>query len=434
MSRGRSKERVVLRRPWELPDFDGRLVVLAVLACYFGALPILGGVVFWRRLGVPHLSPSFADLRSITSGWECTRKGLPVLPHGCDPSNRPVNYPQLWLAPAFLGLGPSATVYLGVAAVLAFFASVWTLAGRLHPVEGVVYAAVLCSPAVMLGVERGNNDLVVFALVVLALVLFRRGAVGRAIGHGLLLFAGMLKLYPSFAFGVLVRQRRSWATAGMLAVGAVFAVYFLVTLDYIHKIERASPQLTAYSYGAGVLADLQHVGGLGANAREAAVIAAAATIAAVLLWRARLEPPGDPDLAGDAFCAGAGIYCGTYIFFHNFDYRLIFLVLTLPQLLRWAWQRSPPLPFPHLALAAMTATLWLGTLLPILPPPFYRLWMLSFPLDEYLNWLLFAYLGAGLALSVLAAARWPVEAPSLSVRAPERRTRAAVRLERGSTV
>src|SRR5438105_857965 len=305
-------------KPAELPmsprpsRLDGRLLVLAVLACYFGALAIVGAETFWRRAGVPHVSPSFTDMRSITSGWECTRKGLSVVPHDpCDRWHRPVNYPKLWLAPSFLGLGPSSTVYLGVAAGLAFLASVLRLAGRLRVVEGLVYAAALCSPAVMLGIERGNNDLVVFAVVVLALVVFRRGEVGRAIGHGLLLFAGMLKLYPAFSFGVLVRQRRSWAVAGVVAAGAAFGAYVLVTLSYIRAIERASPQLDGYSSGAGVRADLQHVGSLGASAREAVVIVTAAAIAAALLLRARLEPPGEPDLAGDAFCAGAGIYCGT---------------------------------------------------------------------------------------------------------------------------
>src|SRR2546421_5893557 len=177
-------------KPAELPmsasrltRLDGRLLVLAVLACYFGALAIVGAETFWRRAGVPHVSPSFTDMRSITSGWECTRKGLSVVPHDpCDRWHRPVNYPKLWLAPSFLGLGPSSTVYLGVAAVCAFLASVWRLAGRVQPIGGLVYAGAICSPAVMLGIERGNNDLVVFSLVVLALVVFPRGGRGRARG------------------------------------------------------------------------------------------------------------------------------------------------------------------------------------------------------------------------------------------------------------
>jgi len=397
---------------------DGRFATLAVVGCYFATLALVGSTSFWRHAGVPGMSPSFADTRTITAGWECTRKGLAVIAHNpCDPWHRPVNYPRLWMAPAGLGFGQGATVLLGVAAGLSFLAAVFWLARRLTLIEGLVYAFALCSPAVMLAVERGNNDLVVFCIVTIALAAFRRSALGRAVGHGLLLFAAMLKLYPAFAFVVLLRQRRSWALVGIGAVALAFATYFLVTLDNVRPIERVAPQVSAYSYGVGVLADEQGAGGLlGATAREAIfVVLGLAAIAALARLRRRVPVPSS-DLSTDAFCAGSAIYCGSYLTFQSFDYRLIFLLLTLPELLRWSRLGSSPLPFPGVAVAIMLATLWLGTLLPVLPAPFDRLWSLPRPVDEYLNWMLFVYLGAGTLVTALSAWRWPLR-PHVPARA-----------------
>jgi hypothetical protein len=378
---------------------DGRFVALGALGCYFAALAVVGAKAFWRRLGVPHLSPSFLDMHTITAGWECTRKGLSIVPvDPCDPLNRPMNYPRLWMAPAFLGIGQGATVALGVVAVLFFLASVLAVAGRLNPLEGLVYAAALVSPAVMLGIERGNVDLVVFTLLVLALLLFRRSPAGRAVGHGLLLLAAMLKLFPAFAWGPIVRQRRSFAIVGAAGVTLVFVIYVGVTLDDIREIRRVSPQSDTFSYGVGPLADIDRFATTSKLAFEvgAAVVAIAAAV--LLAWiSGRLGSPEEVHSA-DAFCVGSGVYCGSYLFFYNFDYRLIFLLLTLPQLLRSVRVRGARLPFPLLGIALVLVCLWLGTSLPPLPSPFDRLW--SSRADELLNWVLFVYLGAGLLLNL----------------------------------
>jgi hypothetical protein len=38
----------------------------------------------------------------------------------------------------------------------------------------------------------------------------------------------------------------------------------------------------------------------------------------------------------DAFRAGSAIYIGTFILSNNYDYRLMFLILTIPQLIIWS--------------------------------------------------------------------------------------------------
>jgi hypothetical protein len=47
----------------------------------------------------------------------------------------------------------------------------------------------------------------------------------------------------------------------------------------------------------------------------------------------------DISVAGTAFLFGAGIYCGTYLLGTNFIYRLMFLLLCIPQLQDWQIRR-----------------------------------------------------------------------------------------------
>jgi hypothetical protein len=68
----------------------------------------------------------------------------------------------------------------------------------------------------------------------------------------------------------------------------------------------------------------------------------------------------------DFFLAGAATFVGTFAIGHNYNYRMAFLLLTLPQLLRWSRARDAPLPFAAAGAAAVVATLWLGTSLPVL--------------------------------------------------------------------
>jgi hypothetical protein len=425
---------------------DGRLVLVALLACYFLALLALSlesnAAEAWRRFGVFSLDPSFADMRSVTSAWECTRAGIDVVPgNPCDPWGRPANYPSLWLAPAFLGLGQESTAYLGVATALVFFGSFLLLIGPARPLDAVIYAAALCSPAVMLGVERGNVDLLLFALVALGVLLLRRTWV---LAHGLLLAAAVLKLFPVFAWGVVVRQPRRRVFLGGGALALVLAAYALATLGEIRAILDAVPQETQSSYGAGVaveslqdlvsrleLTPLYFLTHPSAEPVGRVVLVCAGGLLGLWLarrWRSRDHAAADRHL--DAFWAGAGIFCGTFALFQNYDYRLIFLLLTVPQLLRWAHEARAAVPLAGWALAGILATLWLGTGVPFAPFGLGDAWVSLtgwFPLEEVVNWLLFAYFAAALVVT-FPQARWSATENERSARSTEssaRRTSAA---------
>jgi glycosyl transferase family 87 len=350
--------------------WGGRAAAAVMVAGYFVVLLARGGQRAWGHFGVPAVEHPFSDMRSVTSAWECVRRGVAVLPvNPCDPRPRPANYPTIWLLPSHLGLGQSSTVVLGTATAVIFFAcALAVIPHGASLVEGGIVGIALCSPSVMLGVERGNTDLLVFAVVVAAVwLLWRSGRSARA-GPLLLLFAAVLKLFPIVASIVLLRLRgRRWRYAFAFVL-AGFGVYALATLATIHEIYRVVPQLPYYSYG------IKPFGAWAANlfasyrvhlpptAWEWLLIGGATLVAVAVRSRvrARLGAGGDdPELTRDLdfFVVGAAIYVGTFSLFQNFEYRLVFVLLTIPQLYRWTRGRYL---LGATGLLFVLSTLWLG--------------------------------------------------------------------------
>lgn len=389
---------------------DGQLVLAALVGLYF--LALFSQDWYWPRFGVPgQTGVGFLDARSITSAWECVSQGVDVVPvNPCDPLGRPFNTPRVWTLPSAFGLGQESTNVLGVLTACSFFAAAFAFLGRITIGDAAIYAAALCSPAVMLGVERGNHDLIVFAVLVAGLLLLRRPDSGtRLVAHAFFLLAAILKLFPIFAIAPLFRQPRRWLLATAAVVGS-FAVYVVATFEDIQAIREDVQQEVPFSYGIDVLvegagwdvdSDVQRILFL------AAALALAAGIVVVARRRTLLAAPPDrraqTDL--DAFWAGAGIYVASFALIQNFNYRLVFLTLTIPQLLRWSRAATPLVPAAGWGAAGVLLSLWLGASISFYPFGIGEWWedvLHGFPYDEVVNWALFAFLAAAVALSVEA--------------------------------
>jgi hypothetical protein len=326
---------------------------------------------------------------------------LPANP--CDPYGRPANYPRLWLAPAGLGLGQGDTFWLGFVVVTIFFvAAVAVLPGRASWGTTAVYAAVLCSPAAMLGVERGNVDLILFGLVTLAVLVSARGLAGLVAADALVLFSAMLKLFPIFAIGFLIPRRTREAVVSILAVLVLFAVYAVAIRHQLHQIREALPQTDKYSYGIRRISDWISAGTEGTNATGASlpswdVLLLLAVAGGGWLAGRRVRPALAPqghdagatrDLA--LFWAGACTYVGTYAVARNYDYRLVFCLLTVPQLVRWTKAGSS---LAYVTIGAMLGTMWLDG--------FYS-WFIWPWLNDWSAWTSVGSQGQTLPLSAIA--------------------------------
>ena len=389
---------------------DGRVLAGTAVIVFFAVLlsfRAAAGSTPWATVGVAPGKLSFVDLRSVTSAWDCARRGVEAFPQNpCDPFGRPANYPRIWMSFWRLGLGEGDTVAIGIAIGVVFYAAALGVAGPLTLGEGAVYAAALLAPATLLGVERGNVDLLMFALVALGVLLLRRTPWAAAVP---IVAAGVLKLFPAAAVGVFGRVRSRWL-AGAVSV-AVLLAYGLATLSDIRTLRSVIPREVVNSYGAGVIPLALHESNVSWAQSAASLrylrlgLIAIGLVVAAALFAARRMGDARDDLRLDAFWAGAAVYAASWVFGNNFDYRLAFLVLCVPQLCAWTRERSSPVGGAPLALAALLLTLWLSS--PVPPLPFgAQTWYehLRIPPEEVLNLLLFGWLVAAVAATAPAVA------------------------------
>jgi hypothetical protein len=212
----------------------------------------------------------------------------------------------------------------------------------------VIALAAIGSPSIMMGVERGNLDLLILAIVGTAALVYEERRVGRAYGAIALIGIGVaLKLFPVFCVSLAARfSRQTFVFA--CAAGVISSVYLVLNMKYIFLIGRNVPTTFVLSYGyKTIFLGVDHIRseaalspiGL-ADTWLPAITAAIVIICAVIVARDSFRNQRefcsvDMSGAGTAFLFGAGIYCGTFLLGTNFVYRLMFLLLCVPQLQDW---------------------------------------------------------------------------------------------------
>jgi hypothetical protein len=311
----------------------GMVVCEGALALYFGALWLTTLATgrpwsdVWRRLGVRSYDRPFFDLSIVADA--AAKSGQGVSPYALSNGLPPYNYPRLWVGWGALGLAPDTVFVSGLVVALGFWALSLAVVRPRTVAEGMTVAALWCSPAFMLGVERANTDLVVFVVLAVALLAQRRSQAAAAVA---IFLAACAKLFPIAAIGALLVSRQSRRWVGVAAVLAGFGVYLWIFRGDIALISSRTPRDTNLSYGGAIPGQLA-----GAPYRLAwAGGAAAAAILAAAAWVAARRLPPLPDAPRSAFLAGAGIYGGTFLLGNNYEYRLVFLQCCLPALWFWA--------------------------------------------------------------------------------------------------
>ena len=324
---------------------DGRKLLIclwcaAVVAVCLSFL-LLGYGRTWRLWGVPVMSPHFGDARVILSGAESFSQGHdPLVSNPMDPWLRPMNYPRIWLFLGRCGLDQNYTTIVGLVLISSFFFGVFLLSEGIDRGTAWIVATCLFSPAVIFGIERANNDLAVFCLVSLAAYLYGRFPIPALICLGV---GGVLKLFPFMGFAMLFRENRHRRFFRLAIPCAAFSIaYATWTRDDIRLIGAATPQSTRLSYGAKVvwMAVREHYNAPLASGAVAAfsfgVVALAMVLALVLLGRDHRSHEVVNEGHLNAFRAGCAIYLGSFLLTSNWDYRLMFLLLTIPALSGWA--------------------------------------------------------------------------------------------------
>jgi hypothetical protein len=325
------------------------VVLLALL--FFGHW--LGWDLVWRSFGVHPLHPEFFDSHAITDHAACAAKGFdPYVRNTCHTLTL-FNYPPIWLWLGYAGIEKSDAPWLAaIMAVSALAVFVALLKGRSIS-DGLLASLAIVSPSMMMAYERGNIDLLILALVGSAALVFAERPARLAGAITLTGLAVVLKLHPVFCVALVARfSRRTLLFA--IALSAMSLIYFTLIFDYLAPIRKNTPMIWLLSYGFKVpflgLDQLLNEAKLPVMGLTNGWIPMAAVVLTLLLAVAfavralsqrRFFCRVADNTAGAAFLFGTGIFCGTFLLGANFTYRLMFLLLCLPQLMDWRRESQP---------------------------------------------------------------------------------------------
>lgn len=325
---------------------DGRRTFL----CLAGSVSLIMAALFftygyektWLLWNVPVISPYLADARLITAAAESHAQGYdPLISNPRDPWGRPLNYPRVWQLLFSLGLDQTDTIYFGVIFAALFFSGVFLITKNIDQSTAWVMTCATFSPAVLLGLERGNTDLLVFFLLAFAVYATKKSRLVATVAIGL---SFVLKLYPIFALAIFLREHKRVFRATMISSIIVCGIYTVLMFDELKLVRLGTPTTTALGSAYGLDVAWMRAVTISPNAAIAIRIVSYSAVlltAALSLFHAgrRAGSMDDPNGHIDSFRVGAATYIGTFLIGGNWDYRLMILLLVIPQLM--SWRRRP---------------------------------------------------------------------------------------------
>jgi len=297
----------------------------------------------WKTLGFVELPPHFTDLRTVAAAPEAMALGHdPLVENPTDPLRRPMNYPRIWAYMAqYVNLDISGLTAVGVAFWLLFIASVLIIMHVSGPEwrDNRYVLLPALSSASWFPLHQGNNDLLVFFLIVVGLYAFVRS---KGFSLVMVAVATMLKVYPIILFPVLLsRDNGKIANAGIVGSFAACLGFWLYNVSDLQLIRAGNTALVNHTYGFGSLHSIpkilpSYAGMLWTtNSRWELVFFVACAACAACVFLIGFIGGKKSSNRGDAtvelfFIGGATLYTGTFVLGNNWDYRLIVLILCVP--------------------------------------------------------------------------------------------------------
>ena len=202
--------------------------------------------------------------------------------------------------------------------------------------EFLISAMLLLSPAVMLGVERGNNDLIIFILLGLA-VFFLNNKIRALdlIAYFFLFLASILKIYPIASFLIFVRIIKDYKKFWIFTLFSTFffGAYALFSLSDFQYLKNVVPKPHGrFTFGAAIFFEWI-LNKWPVNATYMYLMIVTAFFLAFLLSsRTGLAEAREDSINTILFLIGSLNLLFCFFTNTNYDYRCIFFILILPWL------------------------------------------------------------------------------------------------------
>ena len=290
-----------------------------------------------------HPIPYFVDLKILLCGIDAIREGADPYTVICYQGSPFFNYPYIW---GFLSFFPFITtsnlIYIGLGLALILFSVLYFYIGKINFFGAIVYTFLFVSPAIMLGVERGNCDLIIFILLLIPI--FNKNNI--VLFSFIVLITSFLKLFPiGSIFCILnnVNNRVKKSLWSFVSVILIFLMYLILMKENIIMVSQKTPRpYGGVSFGIGEIPSMfinyfKNYPSLKVFIFIIFIVLFLFTFIIFyhIVQKKIKTPLVDSGSKGISYLIGSGIFITTYLIGYNWEYRLIFLLFTIPQILCW---------------------------------------------------------------------------------------------------
>ena len=298
---------------------------------------------FWNYfiLNVPKQWPAFGDIYHIQSSLICKLSGIdPFKTNPCEFYNIRYQYPITWLFVfEYLNLNIEDNFRIFLFFILSFLFLTYFLLLEIskNKFNMTILILLFFSTSSMLVIERGNVDLLIFSLTSL-IVLLPSYYVSLFIISGL----SLLKIYPFFLFFYLLAKKDKNIITISIMLLVIYFIYEISIAKYIdknHPIMALSQTYGVQSITEGVFKTLEKTNFASIAENQKNIIRLISSFVFLLICilffliginsKKKIEF-SKKNIQKNLFILGATIYIGSFIFYSNVDYRLIFLFFTIP--------------------------------------------------------------------------------------------------------
>ena len=318
--------------------------LLAFIIYYFSFYPSLWSN-FWGTLKIPGNGVPFSDYKAHLLFLQCHELGIDINNQECTlipNGNAKINtHPRIWIY-LFSLLNLKDPLFYNISIVtlfsLYFYVLIKIFLNLENKLSKIAFIVFLFSTTNFILIERLATDLIIFLLVYFTLNFKSK------IIKSILIFIGfILKYYPIFLASLLIEKKKYLAIFIMSMVAFIY-LFYLKEIQLVNKniVEMALP----IAYGSRtMLKAFYHLSleyGFFINDNNLNFFRYI-TVFVFFVYSILLLIVGyKKDTLHEAkhkreldkhFLAGASIYVGTYIIGANVDYRLVFLIFTIPHII-----------------------------------------------------------------------------------------------------
>ncbi len=166
------------------------LIYISIISLFLTSVFFNGWSKSWIFINIPPMEPFFSDMRIIQGALKTELLGLnPYITNPGDPWNRMINYPSIWMDIAkILNLENENFFLMFNIFMISIFLLICLF--LLLKTKSYLLFFIIFSGSSLLGIERGNNDLLIFSIIYFSTLLL------PLYSFFFLTIAAFLKIYP----------------------------------------------------------------------------------------------------------------------------------------------------------------------------------------------------------------------------------------------